>query len=126
MKVMVAMMFQAPIPIFRSFDEAAAKAFYLDFLGFELEFEHRFEPGAPLYMGVRRGNCVLYISEHHGDATPGSRIRVTVEDVHAYCKLLNEKNNRHARPGVQSQPWGDDMTVTDPSGNNLIFHSPRP
>ena len=50
-------MFGAPTPILRSFDEARAKAFYLDFLGFELMFEHRFEPGLPLYMGVRKGDA---------------------------------------------------------------------
>jgi hypothetical protein len=39
-------------PILRSFDEAKAREFYLDFLGFQVVFEHRFEPGMPLYMGV--------------------------------------------------------------------------
>ena len=42
-------------PILRSFDEAKAREFYLDFLGFQVVFEHRFEPGLPLYMGVARG-----------------------------------------------------------------------
>ena len=117
--------FEPPVPIFRSFDEQAAKAFYIDFLGFELEFEHRFEPGTPLYMGVRRDNCILHLSEHHGDATPGSSVRITVPDVHEYCRVLNEKRYRHARPGVQRQSWGfDDMTVSDPSGNKLIFCTP--
>lgn len=37
----------APTPILRSFDEAATRAFYIDFLGFMVEFEHRFEPDAP-------------------------------------------------------------------------------
>jgi catechol 2,3-dioxygenase-like lactoylglutathione lyase family enzyme len=38
-----------PTPILRSFDERRARRFYVDFLGFEVEFEHRFEPGAPLH-----------------------------------------------------------------------------
>ena len=116
----------APVPILRSFDEAAAKAFYVDFLGFEITFEHRFEPGTPLYMGLRRGACELHVSEHYGDATPGSALRVEVEDVHAYCKELNAKRYRHARPGVQHQEWGyDDMTIQDPAGNRLIFCTPN-
>jgi len=36
------------VPILRIFDEAKAKEFYLDFLGFSLGWEHRFEPDAPL------------------------------------------------------------------------------
>ena len=117
--------FQPPVPIFRSFDETATKAFYIDFLGFEVEFEHRFEPGLPLYLGVRRDDCLLHLSEHHGDSMPGSAVRIDVEDVHAYCKSLNEKRYKNARPGVQIQPWGyDDMTITDPSGNKVIFCTP--
>ena len=37
---------QTITPIFRSFDEAKAREFYIDFLGFEVTFEHRFEPQA--------------------------------------------------------------------------------
>lgn len=117
--------FQAPIPILRSFDEAATKAFYIDFLGFELMFEHRFEPDTPLYCGVKRDACILHLSEHYGDSAPGTSLRIDILDVHAYCRDLNSKKFRHARPGVQRQPWGyDDMTVSDPSGNKLIFGTP--
>lgn len=118
--------FQLPIPILRNFDEKATKSFYVEFLGFEIVFEHRFEPDLPLYLGVRRDDCVLHLSEHHGDSTPGSALRIDVADVNAYCQTLNEKRSKHAQPGVQSQPWGyDDMTISDPSGNKLIFCTPR-
>jgi len=119
--------FQPPVPIFRSFNEQATRAFYLDFLGFKVEFEHRFEPETPLYLGVRHGACLLHLSEHYGDSAPGSSIRIDVPDVHEYCRHLNAKNYRHARPGVQKQDWGYyDMSIGDPSGNRLIFCTPRP
>jgi len=41
----------------RSFDEVATRAFYIDFLGFEVVFEHRFEANAPLYVGVKQEDC---------------------------------------------------------------------
>ena len=40
------------VPILRIFDVAKAKEFYLDYLGFRADWEHRFEPGLPLYMQV--------------------------------------------------------------------------
>ena len=40
------------IPIFRIFDEAKAQEFYLDYLGFEVTFEHRYEENTPLYIGI--------------------------------------------------------------------------
>ena len=117
--------FQPPIPILRSFDEDKAREFYVGFLGFEMEFEHRFEPGTPLYFGVIKGRCRLHISEHFGDATPGSAVRIDVPDVSAYCAELNGKSYKNARPGVMRQPWGDDMSISDPFGNRLIFSTPK-
>ncbi len=114
--------FSGIVPIIRSFDEAKMREFYLDFLGFEILFELRFEDDLPLYVGVKIDDVILHISEHFGDASPGSTVRIEVDDVHGYCKVLNEKSYKHARPGVQKQPWGyDEMSISDPFGNKLIF-----
>ena len=45
----------AVIPIFRIFDVAKAHEFYLGYLGFKIDWEHRFEPGMPLYTQISRG-----------------------------------------------------------------------
>jgi uncharacterized glyoxalase superfamily protein PhnB len=109
-------------PILRSFDEAKARAFYLDFLGFTVVFEHRFEPSLPLYMGIVRGDCRLHLSEHHGDACPGASMRIEVQDIDALQAELAAKAYPHARPSVNTMPWGTrDMTVADPFGNRLTF-----
>ena len=42
------MTLQPPIPVLRIFDLALAKAFYVDWLGFRVDWEHRFEPGMPV------------------------------------------------------------------------------
>jgi hypothetical protein len=49
------MILHAPIPILRIFSEAKAREFYLDFAGFTLLWEHRFELGLPLYAYARPG-----------------------------------------------------------------------
>ncbi len=111
-------------PIFRSFDEAQMRRFYVDFLGFTVLFEHRFEPGMPLYCGLTRDACELHLSEHHGDATPGSSVRIAVDDVDALAAELVARHAGHSRPQVQQMPWGTrDFTVTDPFGNRLTFTS---
>ena len=111
-------------PILRIFDEAKAREFYLGFLGFEVVFEHRFEPGLPLYMGVRRADCVLHLSEHHGDACPGAALRIEVSDVDALQAELLGRGYRYTRPAVEATPWGTrDMTIADPFGNRLTFTS---
>jgi hypothetical protein len=68
------------IPILRIFDEDKAKEFYLGFLGMQLDWEHRFGAGIPIYMQVSKGNLVFHLSEHSGDCTPGSKVFVNVKE----------------------------------------------
>jgi catechol 2,3-dioxygenase-like lactoylglutathione lyase family enzyme len=113
----------APVPVLRSFDEAKAREFYVDWLGFEVDFVHRFEPDAPLYMGVSRGDCKLHLSEHHGDGCPGACIRIRVDELEAYHRDLTAKNYKNYRPGLQDQEWGTrEMIVQDGAGNRLVFY----
>ena len=65
------------IPILRIFDETMARGFYLSYLRGAETFSHRFDPNAPLYLGVQLHGADLHLSEHFGDATPGSSIRLT-------------------------------------------------
>ena len=112
------------IPIFRIFDVGKAKEFYVDYLGFTVDWEHRFEPDTPLYMQVSKDRCVLHLSEHYGDGTPGAAMRIETDDVDAFQTLLMAKQYKYARPGVRDMPWGTrDMTVQDPFGNKLTFTS---
>jgi len=119
-------MLGAAVPILRSFDEARARAFYVEFLGFDVGFEHRFGDDMPLYMEVRKGGCVLHISEHYGDATPGSAVRIPVDDVAAYMAELRAKEFGNARPGLpKATGWGTiEITIKDPAGNSLTFYTP--
>jgi catechol 2,3-dioxygenase-like lactoylglutathione lyase family enzyme len=54
----MAMEFKRVVPIFRIFSLEKAREFYLDFLGCKVDWEHRFEPDAPVYMRVSRGEPV--------------------------------------------------------------------
>jgi catechol 2,3-dioxygenase-like lactoylglutathione lyase family enzyme len=112
------------IPILRILDEAKAREFYVEFLGFKVDWEHRFAPDLPLYMQVSRDGCILHLSEHYGDGTPGAAIRIDTTDVVALQAELVAKRFKYARPGVIEQPWGKDMSINDPFGNRLTFSTP--
>ncbi len=114
-------------PILRFFDEAKTREFYLDFLGFNVDWEHRFEEGTPLYMQVSKDGCVLHLSEHFGDVSPGAAIRIATTDVDAYQAELISRQYKYARPGAQEMPWGGrEMSVKDPSSNRLTFFNRSP
>ncbi len=112
-------------PIIRIFDEDKAREFYVGFLGFTIDWEHRFGENFPLYMQVSRAGLSLHLSGHHGDATPGSNVFVTMKGVHAFQKELAAKQYTFMKPGVESEPWGDVMQVTDPFSNRIRFCEQR-
>jgi uncharacterized glyoxalase superfamily protein PhnB len=116
------MSFGRTTPILRIFDEMKAKEFYVGFLGFTIDWEHRFEDGLPLYMQISKDGCVLHLSEHHGDATPGAAMRIETNELPEFQRQLLAKPYKYARPGIEETPWGTrDMSVHDPFGNRLTF-----
>lgn len=116
----------AAIPIIRIFDETKAKEFYFDFLGFSCDWEHRFGDNFPVYLQVRRSSLILHLSEHYGDATPGSAIFIPIEDIDTLHAELLAKDYKNAKPGVQDLPWGRMMDIADPFGNHLRFCQQTP
>ena len=109
-------------PILRIFDEAKAREFYVGYLGFRIDWEHRFAPGMPLYLQVSRDGCVLHLSEHHGDACPGATLRIATEDIDDLQRELQQKRYGYAHATIEAMPWGSrDMSLRDPFGNRLIF-----
>ena len=80
-------------------------------LGFEVAGEHRFAPGMPLYLFLERGDIHLHLSEHKGDARPGTLLYFWVFDVDSIAAEFDTK--------VTEQPWAREVAITDPDGNRL-------
>ncbi|QLQ37217.1 glyoxalase superfamily protein [Micromonospora robiginosa] len=98
-------------PILRVRDADVAVAWYAR-LGFTRQFEHRFAPDLPRYTGIARPGMEIHLSEHAGDATPGTLLYLYVDDVDALAAACGGVE-------VRSQDWGRDFEVTDPDGNRI-------
>lgn len=111
------------IPVLRIFDVAKAREFYVGFLGFQVEWEHRFDPAAPIYMQVSRDGLTLHLTEHHGDCCPGSTAFVWMTGLDDFHREIAAKNYGHLRPGIETTFYGARcMETIDPFGNRLRFH----
>jgi catechol 2,3-dioxygenase-like lactoylglutathione lyase family enzyme len=119
---MEALEMKAPIPVLRIFDEAKAREFYLDFLGFHLDWQHRLGDNFPAFMQISSGACIIHLSEHHGDACPGAALRIEMEALEELHKALTKKEYTYAKPGIEARSYGvREMVIADPFGNRLIF-----
>ena len=111
------------IPILRIFDEARALEFYVEWLGFTVDWTHRYDDNAPIYMQVSLNGVVLHLSEHHGDCSPGAKVFIECEGVSDFHKMLTEKKYKYNRPGLEEEPWNAiSVTVIDPFMNKLAFN----
>jgi catechol 2,3-dioxygenase-like lactoylglutathione lyase family enzyme len=98
------------IPILRVGDAALAVRWYTR-LGFTPQWEHRFEPGFPVFTEVARGRVRLFLSEHEGDARPDTLVYLRVADLDAVATEFGVP--------VEDVPWGRELELRDPDGNRL-------
>jgi uncharacterized glyoxalase superfamily protein PhnB len=109
-------------PVLRILDEAKAREFYIDWLGFTVDWEHRFGENFPLYCQVSREDILIHLTEHYGDCIPGARIRIELPGLEIYQQELSKKNYKYFKPGVEKMEWGTkEMSLTDPFGNHIVF-----
>ena len=98
------------VPIFHVKDGLETAKWYAR-LGFQLEGQHQFAPGLPLYLFLRRGSIHLHLSEHSGDARSKSLVYFYVVDVDPIAVEFGVE--------IKDQPWAREVALTDPDGNCL-------
>jgi len=98
------------VPIFHVKDGQETAKWYAR-LGFTVEGEHRFAPGMPLYLFLRRGPNALHLSEHKGDARANTLVYLYVNEVDTIAAEFDTD--------VKDQPWAREVQLTDPDGNRL-------
>ncbi|WP_426661057.1 glyoxalase superfamily protein [Rhodanobacter aciditrophus] len=118
--------FKAAAPILRIFSRDKAREFYLDYLGFHLDWADApltANAGpAPQYTQISRDKLVIHLSEHHGDGSPGAACWITMKGIDAFHAELAAKEYPNMRPGIEPMPPRlRVMEVIDPFGNRLRF-----
>lgn len=116
-------------PIFRIFDLAKAKEFYVGWLGFKVDWWHRWDDHSPIYLQISKNGFMLHLSEHYNDCSPGARIHVeNWPDLAAWHKMLIKANYPYNRPGIGPAAWNKEITVIDvidPFRNMITFSEPK-
>ena len=110
---------QKVIPTFRITDYEKSKSFYIDGLGFSIDWEHRFEPDFPVYMQITRDGLSLSLSQHTGDCQVGGLVHIFVESVDDWYSDFQSRGVSVKQRPNEGIPGLRIMTVVDPDGNQI-------
>jgi uncharacterized glyoxalase superfamily protein PhnB len=114
------------IPILDVRDVDTALRFYVERLGFQVDFRYQEDPSN--YAGVRRGGVCLHMQWQHEDhfrnGTAGRlRVRIVVDDPDALFEEYQAKGVVDERTQVRDTPWGTrEFGFRDLDGNGLTFY----
>jgi len=110
---------QRVMPTLRITNYATSNKFYTAGLGFQIDWEHRFEPGFPVFMQVSRDGLAFFLTEHTGDCPVGGLIHLYVPDVDAWFGEFRQKGVAVKEPPNEGLQGLRSMTVLDPDRNKL-------
>jgi catechol 2,3-dioxygenase-like lactoylglutathione lyase family enzyme len=105
------------VPFLRVGDAEASARWYAR-LGFDVEWRHRFADGLPLFMAIVNDGARIFLSEHTGDAQPGTLLYLYVDDVEEVAREF-DATTADAEYGMR------EVELTDPDGNRLRIGARR-
>lgn len=116
-------MSQTVIPQLRITNFASSLRFYVESLGFKVDWEHRFDSGFPLFAQLTRQGQTIFLTEHTGDCQVGGAVYFAVPDASQCLAVFEQKGIVPTNP-LSKTPWGTrEFLLTDPDGNRLRFAS---
>jgi catechol 2,3-dioxygenase-like lactoylglutathione lyase family enzyme len=115
---------QRVFPQLRMTSWKRSRQFYVEGLGFHVDWEHQFEPGFPVFTQLTRDGLSFFLTEHAGDCQVGGAAYFVVDDVDALYREISGRGIRLAEP-PEDTPWQTrEMNIIDPDGNSLRLANP--
>lgn len=110
------------IPILPADDLRAARAFYVDGLGFDVRFEAT-ENGTTGLLGLARGSMWLTIDAPMSGHGRSACVSLQVDDADRYFAEWRDRVEIHREP--RDEQWGArTFSVHDPAGNTIFVMGP--
>jgi len=112
------------IPVLRVFDYAKAIEFYIDWLGFKIDWEERPDDG-PFQVRISLNEIILHLIEYRDAGSHGAWVIISeFKNMVPYRKIISMKNSPFKRPDLRKvphEPNAISMTVADPFFNRIEF-----
>jgi len=110
------------VPTFRILNYEKATEFYIDGLGFNSDWGHRFSPTEPVYMQISRNGLTLHLSENKRFEV-GVIVFVDCKELNQLYSELNSRESKIELSKPEKSNWQTiHMEIEDPFGNLLRFN----
>ncbi|NQY31232.1 MAG: VOC family protein [Flavobacteriaceae bacterium] len=110
------------IPTFRITNYEKAIGFYIDLLGFNIDWEHKFGETEPIYMQISKNGLVIHLSENVRFKT-GVIIFVETKGIEKFRENILNTKNENLIPEILTTNWNTkQLEIEDPFGNLLRFN----
>ncbi len=113
---------KSAIPVLLIIDLEKSLSFYIDILGFELDWTWRDTDGTT-FQQISQGRVRLYLKQVQAISVPGC-LYLYVDDVDRWHQRLLQKN-QPVDTLPSAKPWGNrEMCLSDPDGNKVHICTP--
>lgn len=114
-------MAQTVIPVLRMTNAAISLPFYVQGLGFTIDWEYRHEPGFPVFMQLTRAGQSIYLTEHADDCQVGGAVHFVVPAVDECYRAFQASGQIKVKPPHDTAWKTRELQMVDPDGNKLTF-----
>jgi predicted enzyme related to lactoylglutathione lyase len=110
-----------PIPVLQIGSLAAAKEFYMDFLGFRFDWGHEAAESSKTYAQISRDGVQLHLARS-SEARPATLLFRDMRGLTALHREISQRQGQFAPSPIRFTPYDSrEFEVTDPFGNRLRF-----
>jgi hypothetical protein len=114
------------IPILRIGSYHEAVDFYVSFLKFRIDWEHRFNENDPVYMQLSKDQLILQLTENKRfDGC--SAVYVETKGLEDFAREIGTVKGKFEIPAITVTPWATlQLEIKDPFGNLMRFNEYSP
>lgn len=118
---------EPPIPVLRVASLAAAKEFYVDFLGFGFDWGDDAPQARNAYAQVSRDGVQLHLAAKGEGGGAAALLFRDMQGLTALHRELIARQGKFAPSDIRFTPWDSrEFELTDPFGNHLRFWENNP
>lgn len=111
---------QVIIPVFKIGNFVEAKNFYVEKLGFNLNWTDKHCDCFPAYSEIEMDGAVIHLTEEYGFAKEGMTIMIKKEKLKEYLGELN-KDDLFKTVEIEEEVFGNSFMIEDPWSNRIHF-----